>query len=102
MIRRIAVALVLAALVTALGGLALAPSAVSAQDDDLVVTTTTGQVEGFGHIIPLPNSGTAPRSATDRGGWAQFAVLGGIVGGVCLIGGLVFLESRRKRARQQT
>jgi hypothetical protein len=68
--------------------------------DDLEVTTTTGQVREFGHIIPRPNSGVAPKSATDRGGWGQFAVLGGIVLALGIIGGLMALESRRKRANR--
>ncbi len=87
--------LVAAVLVPAAG---IAPA--GAQDDELEVTTTTGQVPGFGHIIPQPNSGTPPQSATDRGGWGQFAVLGGIVIALSIMIGLVVLESRRKRANR--
>lgn len=48
------------------------------------------------HIIPRPNSGQAPKSATDRGGWAQYAVFWGICAAMLIMIGLVVLESRRK------
>jgi len=53
------------------------------------------------NIIPAINSGTAPKTSTDRGGWAQYAVLGGIVAALGLIGLLMWRESRRARARGQ-
>jgi hypothetical protein len=53
------------------------------------------------NIIPAINSGTAPKTSTDRGGWAQYAVLGGIVAALGLIGLLMWRDSRRARARGQ-
>ena len=51
-------------------------------------------------IIPLPNSGVAPKSATDRGGWAQYAVLSGIVVALGVIFLLIVRESRTKKRAQ--
>jgi hypothetical protein len=52
------------------------------------------------HIIPRPNEGQAPKYSTDPGGSAQLAVFYGICGALVVIGGLVFLESRRKLRRR--
>lgn len=48
-------------------------------------------------LLDRPNSGRLPEHATDFGGWAQFAVFGGIVAAVG--GGLLLIvrESRRKK-----
>jgi hypothetical protein len=51
-------------------------------------------------IIPLPNSGHAPRDAYDPGGLAQLLTLAGIVLGVCLIGFLIWRDVRKGRRRQ--
>jgi hypothetical protein len=51
-------------------------------------------------IIPLPNSGHAPRDAYDPGGWGQYAVFFGIVFGVGSIGLLIWLDVRKGRRRQ--
>jgi len=78
-----------------------------AGDDDQVVVgidgaTTTSLVPldrdlPLGRIIPAPNSGRAPDSPNDPGGWQQLLVLGAIVGGMALIVGLVVREARRAR-----
>ncbi len=51
-------------------------------------------------IIPLPNSGVAPKSATDRGGWAQFTVLGGIMAALVILFLLIVRDSRKKKRAQ--
>jgi hypothetical protein len=51
-------------------------------------------------IIPLPNSGHAPRDAYDPGGWGQYAVFFGIVFGVGLIALLIWRDVRKGRRRQ--
>jgi hypothetical protein len=64
------------------------------------ITTTTGLVFRAPDIVPAPNSGRAPVYATDPGGWAQYALLAGIVAAIAIVVLLVWLESRRKRAAQ--
>jgi hypothetical protein len=53
-------------------------------------------------IIPGPNSGHEPLYAGDRGSPAQYLVIGGIVVALLVIGGLVYRESRKKRAGSQS
>ncbi len=50
-------------------------------------------------MLDRPNSGRPPEHATDFGGWAQFAVFGGIM--VAVGGGILLIaaESRRKKRR---
>lgn len=57
-------------------------------------TTTIVDSEG---IIPRPNSGVAPQDAGDRGGALQTALFLGMVGGIALIGGLIYRESKKAR-----
>lgn len=71
-------------------------SAAGADTDPSLPTSSMPVVSP--HIIPRPNSGAPAESATDRGGWAQYAVLGGIVLALGLIVVLVRRESLRKRA----
>ena len=66
---------------------------VAAQDDP----PTSAPAVSAPDIIPLPNSGREPIDATDRGGWGQYAVLGGIVLAVGLIAALIVRESRQAR-----
>lgn len=50
-------------------------------------------------LLDRPNSGRPPEHSTDYGGWAQFAVFGGML---AVVGGgmtLIWRESRRKRAQ---
>ena len=51
-------------------------------------------------ILPRPNSGEEPKSATARGGWAQYAVLGGILVGLAGVGLLIRRDSQRKRSNR--
>ena len=81
------IAFALGCLTVAIG---LGAPAASAQN-----TPNEPQVE-VPHIIPRPNSGQAPKSATDRGGWAQYTVFWGIIAAMVLMIALVVLESRRK------
>ena len=55
-----------------------------------------------GNILPRPNTGRAPDSPNDPGGWQQYLVFGLILGGLALIGSLVVRESRRARAARST
>lgn len=51
-------------------------------------------------IIPQPNSGVAPKSSTDRGGWAQYTVLTGIIVALGVMFLLIVRESRTKKRAQ--
>jgi len=79
-----------------------AGSAAAQSDAEATTTTLTDAGAPPPHIIPRPNSGTAPQSATDPGGWAQYAVMFAIVAGVGLIAFFVVRESRRKKPPQPT
>ena len=83
-----AIAMIVVALTTA-----SRPSAAGDTPPSSVVVTAP-------HIIPRPNSGQAPKYATDPGGWGQYALIAGIIGAIGLIFVLVLLESRRKRSAQ--
>lgn len=48
--------------------------------------------------IPKPGEGTAPRRASDRGGSEQLAVLALMVGGIAVIGLVVFRGGAQARA----
>jgi hypothetical protein len=50
-----------------------------------------------GNILPRPNTGQAPDSPNDPGGWQQYLVFGLILGGLALIAALVVRESRKAR-----
>lgn len=82
----------------------LAWSAATAGAQDATTTTTTVPVAGVPapDIVPKPNSGRPPQSATDPGGWAQYAVMFGIIGGLVIIVLLVRRESRKKRPQRPT
>lgn len=84
-------------------GLTLAAPPAGAQSDD----TTTTTVSPFddpdaqlptGNILPRPNSGQAPESAGDPGGWMQYMVFALIFAGLALIVVLVVRESRKARS----
>lgn len=82
----------------------VAPSA-AAQDGGEGGTTTTELVSDedspLGDIIPRPNSGQAPDSPNDPGGWQQYLVFGAILFGLAAIVLLVRRESRRSLARRE-
>ena len=82
--------------------LAWAPvAAASAGPVDRSPTTSVPLARGdeLGNSLPLPNSGSAPRDAGDRGGAAQVAVFGLVVVGIGFIGLMVAREVRRGRRR---
>jgi len=60
--------------------------------------TPTSPTVSMPSIIPRPNSGAEPRTSTDRGGWVQWAVMGGMVVALGIIVLFVRRESHRKRA----
>lgn len=78
---------------------------VLAQDEPEDGTTTTEVVRDedspLGDIIPRPNSGQAPDSPNDPGGWQQYLVFGAIIAGMAAIVLLVRRESRRALARRE-
>jgi len=55
---------------------------------------------GTPDIIPLPNSGRAPATPGDRGGWQQQVLFFSICGAILVGIGLMWRESRVKRRRQ--
>jgi hypothetical protein len=61
----------------------------------------TATDSGSPHIIDRPNSGTAPKSNGDRGGWEQLLLLGGIVVAVGGIGYVVFRGGGQARANRE-
>ncbi len=66
-------------------------------------TTSTLPVDDreFGEIIPKPNTGRAPASASDPGGWLQVSLFFLICGAILLIGLGVWWQSRRTRRRRE-
>ena len=72
---------------------------VGAADEEDEPATTTQQVvdedSPLGDIIPRPNSGRAPDSPNDPGGWQQYMVFGLIVAGMAAIVLLVRRSSKR-------
>lgn len=99
-LRPVATALLCAALVV--GGL-LGSSPAAAQGDG--TTTTAAGTDGqspAGNILPRPDSGQAPDSPNDPGGWQQYLVFGAIFAGLGVIVALVVRESRHAKARTRT
>ena len=99
--RRIAVAAVALLLAAALGLGALASLAppASAQAG---ATTTTDPVDDrrLGDIIPEPNTGRAPETPGDPGGWLQVSLFFLICAAVIAIVLVVWRQSRRARERR--
>ena len=62
-----------------------------------VTESTVAPPDGGVQIIPRPNSGRQPETPFDRGGWAQLALLAGILAGMGVIVALIVRESRRRR-----
>ena len=97
-IRRAGVA---ALLLTALLAGSPAPSAGAATTAPPPVTSATAPTPvGTPDIIPLPNSGRAPETPGDRGGWQQQVLFFSICGAILVGIGLMWRESRVKRRRQ--
>lgn len=55
-----------------------------------------------GNILPRPNTGQAPDSPNDPGGWQQYLVFALIIGGLALIAAMVIRESKRARGPAST
>jgi hypothetical protein len=60
--------------------------------------TTTFDLSQCGGAIPPPNCGQKPKSPTDPGGWAQFLLLGIVMGGMAGIG-IVIARSTAKNTK---
>lgn len=82
-------------------------SPVGAQESDSTtgaeISTTEVTIEGpssVGNILPRPNSGQAPDSANDPGGWQQYLVFALIGLGLLAIVVLATRDSRRIRRAQ--
>lgn len=93
---RLAVALTTLAVGLLGGGLLAGPAA--AQDG----TTTTLPVDNreLGHIIPRPDSGKAPESPSDPGGWLQVSLFFLICAVVVAMVAFVWWRSRVARRRR--
>ena len=97
--RRVGLIALLSACILALGASPmLAPSA-GAQAG---ATTTTDPIDNrrFGDIIPKPNSGKAPETAGDPGGWLQVSLFFLICAAVVAIVFAVWWQSRKARERR--
>lgn len=100
MTRRMMWASALLLTLTIVGGTALTAVMI----DDGPRRDTWGQLTEQGgykpHIIPRPNEGRPPEDPGDRGGWAQFMVLGLIVVSVGGIATVIIRGTSSSRARR--
>ena len=79
-----------------------APPGVLAAQTTVPPTTTTAGDDGpspVPRIIPLPNSGEAPRDAGDRGGWLQVSLFWFLLGALALIALLIWRDGYRKKRK---
>jgi hypothetical protein len=100
LVRRAALFLVVC--VAAAVSLTWSGTAAAAQYEDAPPTSEAVTPLPVPHIVPRPNSGAEPKSATDPGGAAQYAVMGAIVLGLVVIVLLVARESRKKKPKTPT
>ncbi|MFP3906454.1 MAG: hypothetical protein ACLFWR_05445 [Acidimicrobiales bacterium] len=94
------VAILAALLVALLTGMVSGPGPAPAQGGDSGDITSTSVIERDGQspagdILPQPNSGEAPDSPGDPGGWQQYLVFALIFAGLAAIVALVIRESRQ-------
>jgi hypothetical protein len=68
------------------------------QSDTTVATSDEGS--SVGNILPRPNTGQAPDSPNDPGGWQQYLVFALIFAGLGAIVLFATRESRRARAER--
>ncbi len=92
--RTIAVGLLALVAVAGLG------STAAAQDESTTTEVTTEGPSSAGNILPRPDSGQAPDSANDPGGWQQYMVFALIGLGLLAIVVLATRDSRRIRRAQ--
>ena len=83
---------------------ALAPGAAAQQQPEPDVGPTNDQFEADpqlprGDILPRPNTGQAPETAGEPGGWQQYMVFGLIFAGLAVI--LLFIVRESRQARRQ-
>jgi hypothetical protein len=92
-------ALVAAGVVLALAALTAAVPAAAQQGGGDTAPTTDATPVPAPRIIPLPNTGTKPTDAGDRGGALQILVFVALVVGVGGITALAVHDARRSRRR---
>ena len=80
----------LAMVVILLGGLAVTTVILDSGPDKTAKVDVTDSSGAKPVSIPQPNSGTAPKTAGDRGGWEQLTVFGLMLGAMLGIGVVVF------------
>ena len=88
---------ILAAPASASGITSLATGGVATQVDGPNTTLVEGGQGGDIGILPRPNSGSAPKSSNERGGWEQYAVMTAIVVALGTIVVLIRRESKRSK-----
>lgn len=94
-----------AGLLAVFAGLVWAGPVAAQETSTTEADTTTTEIEverdsQFGNILPRPNSGQAPDSANDRGGWQQYMVFALIGVGLLAIVALATRQSRKIRRAQ--
>lgn len=79
--------------------LSAAPVAAQSDSDPTAPTAPVSEEDSpLGDIVPRPNSGQAPDSPNDPGGWQQYLVFALIVGGMAAIALLVRRSSKKALA----
>lgn len=61
-------------------------------------TTAPYDLDDCVSAVPKPGCGAAPDESGDRGGWAQYLVLGVLMAGLAVIGTVVVRSTRRTTA----
>jgi len=68
--------------------------------DDTDATVIDASNDAFGDSLGKPNSGKKPESSGDRGTWPQYAVMGGVILGLVIIGLLARRQMRAGKVRE--
>lgn len=82
-------------------GLATAPAPDASAQPGATTSTLPVDDREFGEIIPKPNSGRAPESPGDPGGWMQVTLFFAICTAIILIAVFVWWRSRQARRRRE-